>query len=115
MSKDHYKLNRDTYNSLAEQYQEKFMDWDGYHNTYDTFLATLSPDVKVVDDGNSPLRGLTSNFDGSSFNEYSLCKVDIAKSGVDGVAPLSNDKEEPSFSNLFTNEFSDIFLIFINY
>jgi len=55
MSKDHYKLNRDTYNSLAEQYQEKFMDWDGYHNTYDTFLATLSPEqANVLEIGCGP-------------------------------------------------------------
>jgi len=41
------------------------------------------------------------------------CKVDVAKSGVKGVSPLSNDKVEPSFSNLFTNEFSDIFLVLL--
>ena len=42
MSTDPYQLNRDTYNSLAEQYQDKFMDWDGYHDSYNTFLNTLS-------------------------------------------------------------------------
>ena len=44
MSKDPYKLNRDTYNSLAKQYEDKFMDWDGYHKTYAVFLDALSPE-----------------------------------------------------------------------
>lgn len=48
MSKDPYKLNRDTYNSLAEQYQEKFMNWDGYHKTYDTFLKALKPEQTLL-------------------------------------------------------------------
>ena len=55
MSKDPYKLNRDTYNSLAKQYQDKFMDWAGYHTTFDAFLATLSPkQTKVLEIGCGP-------------------------------------------------------------
>ncbi|MFT5103124.1 MAG: 2-polyprenyl-3-methyl-5-hydroxy-6-metoxy-1,4-benzoquinol methylase [Candidatus Latescibacterota bacterium] len=48
MPKDPYKLNRNTYNSLAKQYQDKFMNWDGYHKTYDTFLATLTSEPTTL-------------------------------------------------------------------
>jgi len=55
MPKDPYKLNRDTYNSLAEQYQKKFMDWDGYHKTYDAFLTALSSEqTEVLEVGCGP-------------------------------------------------------------
>jgi len=36
-----YELNKNTYNSLATQYQDRFMYWDGYHASYDLFCEFL--------------------------------------------------------------------------
>ena len=80
-------------------------------------MSTPSPGANEVALGKLPLRGLTDNLSGFESKEYSKCKVESAKSGVGGVAPISYDKRDPSTANFFANELftvSGIFLVFIN-
>ncbi len=38
---DKYSINKQTYNELAKQYQDKFMDLEIYHHTYDFFCDLI--------------------------------------------------------------------------
>ena len=38
---DNYQINRNTFNDLAIQYQDRFMDYDGYLDTFDLLLDIL--------------------------------------------------------------------------
>jgi len=45
---DKYEITVDTFNRLAGKYQEKYMDFDFYFDTYDTFCDLISNDKAAV-------------------------------------------------------------------
>ena len=45
---DKYEITVDTFNKLADKYQEKYMDFDFYVDTYDTFCDLISNDKAVI-------------------------------------------------------------------
>ncbi|MGV3541065.1 MAG: class I SAM-dependent DNA methyltransferase [Rufibacter sp.] len=52
---DRYQITFDAFNKLAQLYQEKFMDLDLYHDTYDTFCALIpKPDASLLEIGCGP-------------------------------------------------------------
>lgn len=53
--KDRYEITFETWNKVAELYQEKFMDMDLYNKSYDLFCELiLNPNAKVLDIGCGP-------------------------------------------------------------
>ena len=55
---DKYELTVRTFNKLAGKYQEKYMDFDFYFETYDTFCDLISNDKAIC--GEEPSLVLTS-------------------------------------------------------
>lgn len=51
---DPYKITFDTYDRIAQRYQEVFMDLDLYDDTYDRFCALLRPNASVLEIGCGP-------------------------------------------------------------
>ena len=45
---DKYEITVDTFNKLAGKYQEKYMDFDFYVDTYDTFCDLVSNHKAVI-------------------------------------------------------------------
>ena len=45
---DKYEITVDTFNKLAGKYQEKYMDFDFYFDTYDTFCDLVSNDKAAI-------------------------------------------------------------------
>jgi len=45
---DKYEITVDTFNKLAEKYQEKYMDFELYFDTYDTFCDLISNDRAAI-------------------------------------------------------------------
>lgn len=51
---ENYKRTIETYDSVAINYEEKFMDMDLYDDTYDYFCSLLKNESKVLDIGCGP-------------------------------------------------------------
>lgn len=51
---DHYKETINTWNQLAQAYEEKFMDLDLYNDTYAVFCGLLKQQAKVLELGCGP-------------------------------------------------------------
>ncbi|WP_341503922.1 class I SAM-dependent methyltransferase [Gallaecimonas sp. GXIMD4217] len=50
-----YGITAATFDKLAEKYQQKYMDWDCYHDSYDAFLALLpSAEARILEPGCGP-------------------------------------------------------------
>ncbi len=41
---DKYQLNKNTFNNLAKEYQDQFMDYDAYLDTFDLFIQAVPTD-----------------------------------------------------------------------
>jgi hypothetical protein len=46
---DKYSITFDTWNKVAQIYQEKFMDLDIYNDTYDAFLNDFKRHGKILE------------------------------------------------------------------
>ncbi|MEO6303030.1 MAG: class I SAM-dependent methyltransferase [Bacteroidia bacterium] len=74
---DPYKITFETWNKIANIYQEKFMDLDLYNDTYDLFCSHLKTSSKILEIGCGP----------GNITRYLLHKrPDLKIEGVD-VAP----------------------------
>lgn len=46
---DKYEITINTFNKLAEQYQDKYMDFDFYVDTFETFCELVQPDAEILE------------------------------------------------------------------
>jgi ubiquinone/menaquinone biosynthesis C-methylase UbiE len=74
---DPYAVTFDTWNKLAQAYQDKFMDLNLYNDTYDLFCSLAKPGAKILELGCGP----------GNITRYLLAqRPDLAITGTD-VAP----------------------------
>ena len=79
---DKYEITVNTFNKLADKYQAKYMDFDFYFDTYDTFcdLVTM-PEAKIFEIGCGP--GNISKYLLTKRPDYQLLGIDLAPNMVD--------------------------------
>lgn len=47
---DKYQLNKNTFNNLATEYQDSYMDYEGYTDTFDLFIAEIeNENAKILE------------------------------------------------------------------
>ncbi len=46
---DPHKITIETYNKVAESYQDRFMDFDFYNDTYDDFCELIKPNASIFE------------------------------------------------------------------
>ncbi|MBL7836731.1 MAG: class I SAM-dependent methyltransferase, partial [Bacteroidetes bacterium] len=79
---DHYKENSETWNKLAQLYQDKFMDLSIYNDSYDYFCNSIGiSSARILDIGCGP--GNISRYLLEQQPEYQLLGIDNAPNMVD--------------------------------
>lgn len=75
------KVTRDTWNKVAELYQDKFMDLDLYNDTYDLICAALpQKNAKILDIGCGP--GNITRYLLSKRPDFEILGIDLAKNMI---------------------------------
>lgn len=78
----------ETWNNLASQYQEKFMDLDLYNHTYDYFLKKINqPKAKVLEIGCGP--GNITQYILNKRPDFEIFGIDIAPKMIE-LARINN-------------------------
>lgn len=85
---DKYTLNKNTFNNLAIQYQERFMDFEGYLDTFDLFMnAIVHKDARIFEIACGP--GNVTKYLHAYSNDYKIYGIDIAPKMID-LARINN-------------------------
>lgn len=85
---DKYDLNKNTFNKLATQYQDRFMDYEGYLDTFDLFMSLIDKeDAKVLEIACGP--GNVTKYLHSHKPSYKVFGIDVAPKMVD-LAKINN-------------------------
>lgn len=85
---DKYEITVNTFNKLADKYQAKYMNFDFYFDTYDTFCElVVTPNAQIFEIGCGP--GNISNYLLTKRPDYQLFGIDLAPNMVD-LAKLNN-------------------------
>lgn len=85
---DKYNLNKNTFNKLASQYQDRFMDYDGYLDTFDVFINTIDKeDAKILEIACGP--GNVTKYLHSHRSDYNIYGIDVAPKMID-LARINN-------------------------
>jgi 2-polyprenyl-3-methyl-5-hydroxy-6-metoxy-1,4-benzoquinol methylase len=79
---DPYKENFETWNKIAQLYQDKFMDLDLYNTTYDLFCDTIvTKKTKVLELGCGP--GNITKYIHSKRPDFTIEAIDVAPSMIE--------------------------------
>jgi len=79
---DRYKTTVQTWDKLAEKYQEKFMDLDIYNDTYDVFCRLVEKaNAKIFEIGCGP--GNITKYLLAKRPDFSIDGIDVAPSMID--------------------------------
>lgn len=82
MQMDKYKETFDTWNKIAELYQDKFMNLDLYNNSYDYFCdAITKPNAKLLEIGCGP--GNITKYLLEKNSDFDILVIDIAPNMIE--------------------------------
>ena len=85
---DKYELNKNTFNKLATQYQDRFMDFDGYLDTFDLLINTIvKKDARILEIACGP--GNVTKYLHSLRPDFKIFGIDIAPNMID-LARINN-------------------------
>lgn len=85
---DQYEITVSTFNKLADKYQAKYMDFDFYFDTYDTFCELVTNNsAKIFEIGCGP--GNISKYLLTKRPDYQLFGIDLAPRMVE-LASINN-------------------------
>ena len=85
---DKYELNKNTFNKLAIQYQNRFMDYDGYTDTFDLFVNEIAKyDASILEIACGP--GNVTQYLLRHNSNYKIYGIDIAPKMID-LARINN-------------------------
>lgn len=85
---DKYQLNKNTFDKLATQYQDRFMDYDGYVDTFDLLMSVIvKEDAKVLEIACGP--GNVTKYLNSHKPHYKIYGIDVAPKMID-LARINN-------------------------
>lgn len=85
---DKYNLNKNTFNKLATQYQDRFMDFEGYLDTFDLFIKEIENDeAKILEVACGP--GNVTKYLLSHKSSYNIYGIDVATKMID-LARINN-------------------------
>ena len=74
---DKYNLNTNTFNKLATQYQDRFMNYDGYLDTFDLFINAIDKDeAKILEIACGP--GYVTKYLHSHKPNFMIYGIDVA-------------------------------------
>ena len=88
---DHYKITIQTWKKVAKMYEEKFMDFDIYNESYEAFCSEISEsDPSIIEIGCGPgnvTRWLRKRLPASTILATDVASemIDVAKKNVDNV------------------------------
>ncbi len=85
---DKYELNKNTFNKLATEYQDRFMEYEGYLDTFDLFLKELEKNnASILDVACGP--GNVTKYLLSHRAQLNIYGIDIASNMID-LARINN-------------------------
>jgi predicted TPR repeat methyltransferase len=85
---DHYKTTHESYNKLAKAYQDRFMDLDIYHSTYDLFCETVvKPNAEIFEVACGP--GNITRYILARRADYKIFGTDVAPNMI-ALARINN-------------------------
>lgn len=74
---DTYDLNKETFDKLAAEYESHFMNYKGYHDTFDLFIEAINSEkARLLDVACGP--GNVSKYLLSKRSQYQILGTDIA-------------------------------------
>lgn len=104
MDMDKYKETFETWNKLAELYQDKFMDLELYNESYDLFCNTITQtNAKILDIGCGP--GNISKYLLSKRPDFDIFGIDIAPNMI---ALAKKNNPTASFALMDSREIDQI-------
>lgn len=106
MEKDN--LNKNTFDKLATQYQDRFMDYDGYLDTFDLLMSTIAKeDAKILELACGP--GNVTKYLLSQNPNYKIFGTDVAPKMIN-LARINNPSAKYDVMDCrYVSHFSDSF------
>ena len=103
-----YNLNKNTFDKLATQYQDRFMDYDGYLDTFDLLMSTIvKEDAKILEIACGP--GNVTKYLHSQKPHYKIYGIDVAPKMID-LARINNPSAKYDVMDCrYLSHFSDSF------
>lgn len=85
---DHYEINKNTFNTLAKAYQDRYMSFEGYLDTFDLFVETMAiDDAKILEVACGP--GNVTKYLLSQKPNFKIYGIDIAPKMIE-LARVNN-------------------------
>ncbi len=105
---DRYQLNKNTFDKLATQYQDRFMDYGGYLETYDLWMNEIAKeDAKVLEIACGP--GIITKYLHKFKPNYKIYGIDVAPKMIE-LARINNPKARYDVMDCrYLSHFNDTF------